>query len=144
MSLVGTSLALGKQLHDVLLWEVGGQHAGEYTRSAIKYTNSSGNDVTIDIGTIIADATESDLVDTDLEPAWTDALTVARVTIPDSESRDIPVLVRGPAIINLDEIVRTSEEESDASVIARCDQLIAQGIRIVRHPANNEIPDLNG
>jgi hypothetical protein len=141
--LVGSRILSKKFLHDMLVWMVDNER--NYCCTSIEIHNSTGADVVYDIGTIVADADLSDnATPANLQPAFDDAILLERKTVPAGESRDFPALVRGPALVNFDELVRTSDSETDSHLAGRCDALIAQGIRFVREPATKSTVDLNG
>lgn len=140
--LIGTKKASKRLLSDMLVWLVDNER--RYCCTSIKIANAGGSAVTKEIGTVVADATLGDNAEpTGMHPAFKDAITMERVTIPAGESREVPALIRGPAIVNFDELERASDAENDATLMGRLDEMIKQGVVFIRQPAVTEVSDLD-
>lgn len=142
MSLVGTPIVFSKLEQDVLLWMVDNER--EYCYTAIKLTNNTGAAVTYRPGKVITSATLADGADPKtIQGDFTDALLMQTVVVPANSTANARAIVRGPAICNLDAVEKTSDGETDASVIARVANLVAKGIQFVREPSVRSTPLLN-
>lgn len=133
-SLIGTPVTDKKHIHDLVLreWEP------RYSRGS--YALAAG---TYEIGEVIVDATAGASA-VGASPTEGDVLCLENVTVPDGETWEVPCLARGPALVNLDEVVRASDAETDDQLIIRLADLIAQGVRFVREPVVQSTSDLNG
>lgn len=143
--LVGTPIVSRKRLDEVLIWMVDNER--NYCCGSIEIHNGGGAAETILCGTVVADATLSDSSDPlDLQPDFDDAITIndKPVIIPAGQSRDVAALIRGPALVCFDGLVRTSDDESDASLKGRLDAMLAQGVKFKRIPSVTQTSDLNG
>lgn len=137
-SLVGTPLTSKKKIDDLVLWEV----EQRYTRTSVEVTGGDGNTELL-IGSVITNATTSISADPGYQPSFSDVLCLENVTVEYGEVREVIALVRGPALVNLDEVVRTTNE-SDADLKTRLADLIAQGVRFVREPVEQTTLSLDG
>ena len=143
--LVGTPIVIGKRESDLLLRLFDNDRT--YCCTEIDLVNNTGAAVAYKLGKVIVDANAmlSDAATPeDLQPAFTDALLLRNVTVPAHSTRTVPVLVRGPALVNFDEVEDASDDESESAKIARLADLVAQGVRFVREPASSSSVDLDG
>jgi hypothetical protein len=93
-------------LGDLLINEY---HPG-YCRESKTVANATGSEVTLVVGAPLDD----NVMETAAGIAGCDGLVMQKTVIPNGESRKIPVLVRGPAIINTDEL--PTEDYAGASI----------------------------
>ncbi len=123
--LAGTPVVDKKKVHDLVLWEI----EKRYTRTAVKLTTGE-----YEIGEILVNPAAADEV-VGSQPTFSDAICLENITIEAGDGEvSVPVLVRGPALLNLDEIVRADDDETDAELITRLLDLRNQGVRFVREP----------
>lgn len=127
--LAGTRVRSPRRIQDLILWECDDPR---YTRTSV----SVAGPVDIVVGTVLVDKTVSASASEGLQPAFSDSISLRKVSIADGETVEVPVLVRGPALVNLDEVERTSSSETDAALKTRLADLRSQGVRFVREPAN--------
>ncbi len=136
--LIGTPVEDEKVIGDLILWEV----EQRFTRTTVLLEAG-----TYKIGDVIVDA--------HLDPGpsahggippYTDGICLENVEVPDDSvsTYEMPILIAGPALVNLDEVTRTSDAESDSSLITRLADLRGQGVRFVREPAVQDTQDLFG
>ena len=101
------------------------------------------------IGQVIAAATPGAQSE-GLVPDPTSAIVCEKITVPAGQTWDIAALVRGPCLVNFDQIVRVAGTgadglETDAELATRLEGLSDQAIRFVREPfhqgAQDEIAD---
>jgi hypothetical protein len=133
--LVGAAITDKKKLSDLILWEP----EPRYSRCAIDLGEG-----TYEIGDVFTDespATASSAAN--LQPTFTDVICLENITIPAGETREVAVFVRGPALLNMDAVTRTSDAESDSSLKTRLADLAAQGIRFVREEVVTSRPSLD-
>jgi hypothetical protein len=125
-SLAGTRVKSPRRIQDLILaeWDI------RQSRTSV----SVAGPVDLVVGTVLVDKTVSDSADGGLQPVFSDSICLKKVSIADGETYEVPVLVRGPAILNLDEVERTSSAESDAALKTRLADLRSQGVRFVREP----------
>lgn len=124
--LVGTALTSKKSVHDLILWEI----EKRYTRHAISLAAG-----TYEIGEVITNATlapEAGLAGQ--SPGISDVLCLENITVATGDTVSVKALVRGPALVNFDEVVRTPGE-SDADLATRLGDLTTRGVRFVRETA---------
>lgn len=133
--LVGTAQTSKKRLSDLILWEL----EQRYTRTAVDLPAG-----TYEIGEVLLNESQATGSAHGAQPSFSDVLCLENVTVPTGETREVAVLARGPALVNLDEVVRATENETDADLITRLADLLAQGVRFVREPAVQSTPDLWG
>ena len=124
-SLAGTRVKSPRRVQDLLLWEA----ETRYCRTSV----SVAGPVDVVVGTVLVDKTVSVSADGGLQPAFGDSICLKKMSIADGETAEVPVLVRGPALVNLDEVERTTDE-NDADLKTRLADLQAQGVRFVREP----------
>lgn len=124
--LVGAAVESPARLSDLILWECDPR----YTRTCVGL--SAGTYV---IGEILANESPSTVSAHGGQDTFSDVLCLENIVIPNGETREVAALVRGPALANLDAVKRVSDEETDAEVITRLADLIAQGVRFVHEPA---------
>ena len=129
--LVGETVTSKKNIHDVLLWEL----EQRYCREPIELTEGE-----YEIGEVIAGATLG-ASSVGAVPEITDAICLEGVTIPSGETWEVKALARGPALVNMDEIVKATEDETDAALRTRLANLCEQGIKFVREPVVQSTPD---
>lgn len=142
-SLIGSSIESRRLEQDLVVREV--DEMRDYMRTIIEITNSSGDTVEYPVGTVVADAALADnATPQDLQPAFTDAITTRFLKLADGESADVPAIVRGPCVLNFDEVERLNDEETDEALMTRLGDLVSQGVRFTRHPAATQSVDLNG
>lgn len=129
-ALVGTPKTSGKTLSEVIIreWDE------SLNRSSIKLAAG-----TYLIGQVIGAATKGDS-SLGTEPAFTDAICLENITVPAGQNWDVAALVRGPALCNFDGIVRNPSNETDAALVTRLANLVAQGIVFYREPTFKEQP----
>lgn len=135
---VGERVVSPKRVQDLVLWEA----EQRYTRTAVVLEGGE-----YKIGEVLVDAwPQSEDSAHGAQPTFTDAICLENVTIEDDSvsTREVAVLVRGPALVNMDEIERTSDAETDDQLRTRLADLLAQGVRFVREPAVREESDLWG
>lgn len=125
-SLAGARVKSPRRISDLILWE----SEPRYCRTSV----SVAGPVTLEVGTVLVDKTVSPSADGGLQPSFSDSICLRNVEIPNGETFEIPVIAHGPAVCDLDAVVRTSEE-SDAALKTRLADLRAQGVRFVREPA---------
>lgn len=125
-SLAGTRVKSPRRLHDLILWE------GDvrYTRTSV----SVAGPVDLVVGSVLVDKTVSASADGGLQPTFSDSICLKKMSILTGETAEVPVLVRGPALLNLDEVERTSSSESDSALKTRLADLRSQGVRFIREP----------
>lgn len=126
-SLAGTRVKSPRRIQDLIL--------AEWDSRQSRTSVSVAGPVTLVVGTVLVDKTVSASAIEGLQPAFSDSICLKNVVIPSGETHEIPVLVRGPAICNLDEVERSSGAESDAALKTRLADLRSQGVRFVREPA---------
>lgn len=130
-SLVGTPVEDKTRLSELILDE----YDPRYCRLPIELTAG-----TYEIGEVAVNATIGDSAN-GAGPSTSDAIILENVTVPATETWEVPALVRGPAILNLDAVVRSSDTESDADLITRLGDLTTRGVVFVREPSFNEETD---
>lgn len=131
--LAGTRVKSPRRIQDLILWEV----EQRFCRTSV----SVAGPVTLEIGTVLVDKTVSASASPGLQASFSDSLCLRNVEIADGETLEIPVLARGPAVCDLDAVVRTTDE-SDADLKTRLADLRAQGVRFTREPANTNATKL--
>lgn len=125
-ALVGSPVVKGKTVDDLILAE----YDQRYCRTAIHLPAG-----TYVIGQVVVDANAIEsAAEVGAAPSYTDVLCLENITVPTDEHYEVACLCRGPALVNLDAVKRTTNE-TDANLIIRLADLIAQGIRFVRIPA---------
>ena len=131
-TLVGTPVVSKTTVDDLILWEL----ERRFTRHSIDLDAG-----TYVIGEVIVDAM-NDIADDAVGkgPAFTDALILENIVVPYGETISVPCLCRGPALVNLDAVVRTTNETDD-NLKTRLGDLIGQGVRFVREPVNRTETD---
>jgi hypothetical protein len=127
-SLAGTRVRSPRVVADLVLWET----EQRYCRTSV----SVAGPVDLVVGTVLVDKTVSTSAADGLQPVFSDSICLKKMTIADGETAEVPVLVRGPALLNLDEVERSSGSETDAALKTRLADLRSQGVRFVREPAN--------
>lgn len=136
--LVGTPIRDEKRESDLVLWEV----EKRYCRTSVLITNGTGADIDYVIGQLVEDATLGPSVK-GAQPDFDDVLLLANITVPANSTREVPAHVRGPSLLNLDEVKRANDSETDNQLITRLAAMIAQGVRFVREPGIQSTPDLS-
>lgn len=122
----GDSVTDKRRVQDLVLWEI----EQRYTRTAVDLP--AGTYVVGQVLTNETPATASSAVN--LQPSFSDVLCLENLTIPEGETREVGALARGPALVNLDEVERANDSETDSALKIRLADLIAQGVRFVREP----------
>jgi hypothetical protein len=133
--LVGTKVTSKRRVEDLVLWEI----ERKYCRTAVDL--SAGTYVVGQVLTNESPAASSAAAGH--QPTFSDVLCLQNLTIPSGQTREVAVLARGPALVNLDEVERATTDESDADLKTRLADLIAQGVRFIRETAINEDSDLD-
>lgn len=132
--IVGAPIVSEKMVSDLVLWEI----EQRYTRTAVDLPAG-----TYKVGTIATnESAAAASAAGGLQPTFSDVLVLKNIVIPSGETREVPVLARGPALVNLDEVERL-EDETDSALKTRLADLAAQGVRFVREPAVQNTPDLS-
>lgn len=133
--LVGTAVTDKKTLGELLLkeWDE------RYCREAVDLPAGD-----YEIGDVILNETVSAGSSHGLSPTFSDVICLQNIVIPDGETREVAVLARGPALVNMDAVTRANDSESDADLRTRLADLKNQGVRFVREPAVQSTPDLFG
>lgn len=126
-SLAGTRVKSPRRVQDLILWECDDPR---YTRTSVAVAGP----VDLVVGSVLVDKTVSVSADGGLQPAFSDSICLRKMSIADGETAEVPVIVRGPALLNLDEVERTSAAESDTDLKTRLADLRAQGVRFIREP----------
>ena len=121
------------RVEDLILWEV----EPRYCRTAVGLPAGD-----YEIGEVLLNETASTISGHGAQASFSDVLCIENIVIPNGETREVAALVRGPALVNLDAVVRATAEETDADLITRLADLIAQGVRFVREPAIQSTPSL--
>ena len=128
--LVGTPVIDKKRIDDLILWEC----EQRYTRTTI--TLPAG---TYEIGEVATNETVGAHA-IGAQPSFSDVLIIENITVPSGENWEVNALVRGPALLDFDEVVRVTDE-TDAALRTRLADLLAQGVRFVRQPVYTEESD---
>lgn len=138
--LVGEPVVDKKHVDELILRDYGIDRT--YTCHPIKFAAG-----TYVIGEVIVDA-DDDIGDSAIgaAPDFTDAICLENIVVPEGQTIEVPCLCRGPALVNLDAVVRetvSEAEEDDETLIARLADLISQGIRFTREPVLKTVGDRN-
>ena len=132
--LIGTPVASKKVISDLILWEA----EPRYCRGAVDLPAG-----TYEIGQVLANETPAAASGAaGAQPTYSDVLCLENIVIASGQTREVAALLRGPALVNMDEVVRTTNE-TDAALRTRLADLIAQGVRFVREPAVQSTLDLD-
>lgn len=132
-SLAGERRISPRRVEDLVLWEA----EPRYCRTSVVIEGP----LVLEVGTVLVDAVPSASAAAGLQPAFSDSISLRNVTIGSGETAEVPALVRGPALLNLDEVVRATSSENDTDLKTRLADLRAQGVRFVRDPQHtNDSP----
>jgi hypothetical protein len=133
--LIGDAVTSEGKVQDLILWEA----EQRYCRTAVDL--SEGEYVVGEILTNESPATASAAAG--LQASFSDVLCLENVTVGAGVTKEVAVLCRGPALVNLDAVLRTTDE-SDTDLKTRLADLVTQGVRFVREPAVQSDVDLAG
>lgn len=130
-TLVGEPIVDKSRIDDLILWEV----EPRYCRHSV--TLPAG---TYQIGEVLLNETVGASA-VGAQPTFSDVICLENVTVPASENWEVPALVRGPALLNMDAVIRSGPSETDGQLRTRLADLLAQGVRFVREPVYHETAD---
>lgn len=141
--IVGTAIRRPRQEQDLVLWI--NDNERNYCCTIIEYPNATSADIEVPVGKVVDNA-HTILADfatpAALQPTFDNGIVLKRTIVPPGGA-DVEVLVRGPAILNFNEVERASANESDAALTTRLSVLVSQGIRFTKHPPVTSTPDLD-
>lgn len=132
-SLVGERVTDKKQVADLVLLE----WDQRYNRETVDLSEG-----TYEIGDVLTNESVASASSKGHQPSFSDVICLENITIPTGESREVAVFARGPALLNMDAVTRTTNE-SDADLRTRLADLVAQGVKFVREPAVQSTLDLD-